>query len=231
MNTRFNIDGHAYALYRAFRGSQAGKVIKESRGYNEGMDYFLGSDCATVTVFLVAKDNVPLFIAEMESFIQTLAKTKILAEQAEELLELTEYFNFAILHKNIENASFDFFVTNFMFDWHPFANAVLTPLSESTGGKLQKLSSFVIAAGSAYGDASVRAYAQEYLVAKGLMSGEVDNDFDMDNYTYEEVVPVFNAPAEEVLAAFIRLYFQNIPLPSSAEDSIDVLFHQAIERL
>lgn len=233
MKTSFSIDGHAYTLHTAFNGTNAGDVIEQSRHYNDGLDFFHGSDSTTATVFLVAKEKVPLFVRKLESFMRALASASVRRDTAEDLLELTEYFNFAVLHKSIEGGPFDFFVTNFMFDWFPERDAAVQQLSESTGAALSKLSSMVLSVGSAYGDASMEHYARAYLAQRGLLAPDFDGCPMLgEDFTYEELVPVFNEPPETILPQFLAVYFRHTPGPKGKlGEERWTPFWDAIERL
>ncbi len=229
MKTPFTIDGHTYTLHTAFNGTNAGDVIAQSRHYNDGLDFFHGSDGTTATVFLVAKEQVPVFVRKLETFMRALAGSSVRRDTAEDLLELTEYFNFAVLQKSIDGGSFDFFVTNFLFDWFPERDISVQQLSESTGVELSKLASLVLSAGSALGDDSGEAYARAYLVQRGLLAPNIVGLSELgEDFTYEELSPIFNEPAETILPKFFAVYFGHTPGPNGEPDEDWDTFIQAI---
>lgn len=204
------LNGHAYTLHTAFMDTKAGAIIEASRYVNWGLDFFHGSDSTTVTVFLVAKERVPAFVQQLEKIMQSLEDKPVRKDSSHHLFELTECFNFAVLHKDTQTNPFDFFVTNFMFEW--------CPELKDMANTLHALSSFVLSAGADCGDASVEDYARAYLVSRGMLVPDDDEGSGLDeNFAFNELIPIFNVPAEIILPHFVNTYFKHIPGPTGLQ--------------
>lgn len=146
-----NIDGKSFNLYTLDGNTSVMENLEESRTYNGGVDYFLGSDCITINAFHIPKANVSSAITAIEDFF-----TKIYQEtESDEHYYMESFSDFSIFHKPIENSTHDVFFTHFDGNDIQYGSDELYESFEHLFAKLKELSTVHIVAGADIDDSSL----------------------------------------------------------------------------
>ena len=204
MNTSINVDNQQYQLFCTSK-SNAPTYIDATRTFNNGMDFFFGSDSDTATIYLVPKKKVAKFKTLINSIIDDI-------EQNEDPSKFYEnkIYDLAFLYKETNDSTYDIFISNFSMDM------INIDIYQSDIDTLNYIADFIVSGGADFSDETIFDFILSYLIqnhkdvidsvyqsyADDIENYDIDfNDFEMMN----------NTDDDDIIIKFIQLLSSNIP--------------------
>lgn len=225
MQKLITIDNIDYTLFFMKNNENPELFILDSRTYNSGLDYFLGSDISTVYVYLVKKENVPVFIQEINTFISKAEHFNIAKEEDLNYLETLNDITF--LHKVLNNSQYDFFISDFDMCMCREESYIYLDEHDNFIKKLEKLSNFSLYAGANMNDDNIFDFSIAYLskkYKKELKKIYTSHGYQLDTQDisrFSDFHIVNNTKNKDIYLSFIKIYFSNIPDSIHKKDEFD----------